>query len=75
MMYIFECSISVKEEFQLDLGKKKYYILIIVDGAPIALGKKFKFIGILKQVTKIFLTRHVRYLLKIHVLDLLRQTL
>ena len=55
-MYIFECSISVKEEFQLDVGKKKYYILIIVDGAPIALGKKFKFIGILKQVTKVFLT-------------------
>lgn len=55
MMYIFECSISVKEKFQLDLEKKKY-ILIIVDGAPIALGKKFKFIGILKQVTKVFLT-------------------
>ena len=41
-MYIFECSISLKEEFQLDLEKKKNYILIIVDGAPIALGKKIQ---------------------------------
>lgn len=69
MFYI--CQRGVSARFR----EKKNYILIIVDGAPIALGKKFKFIGILKQVTKIFLTRHVRYLLKIHVLDLLRQTL
>lgn len=40
MMYIFECSIcqrGVSARF-----RKKNYILIIVDGAPIALGKKIQ---------------------------------
>lgn len=60
MMYIvFESFTTVKEQFQLDLKK---LLFVIMDGASTVSDQKFKFTGILKQVTDVSFIWHVWYI-------------